>query len=62
MIFGDITSDDVRDHARPQLPREVAIFAPLIVHRACWMGIYPVGFLHPMQPAIAHIVQIIEAA
>jgi NADH-quinone oxidoreductase subunit M len=60
VIFGVITREDVR--AMLDLNwREVAVFAPLIVI-VIWMGIYPSSFLHPMQPAIAHIVQHIEAA
>jgi NADH-quinone oxidoreductase subunit M len=60
VIFGVITREDVR--AMLDLNwREVAVFAPLIAI-VIWMGIYPSSFLHPMQPAIAHIVQHIEAA
>jgi len=41
--------------------REVAIFAPMVAI-VLWMGIYPSSFLHPIQPAITHIIQHIEAA
>jgi NADH-quinone oxidoreductase subunit M len=60
VIFGTITRDDVR--AMLDLNwREIVLFAPMIAI-VIWMGIYPSSFLRPMQPAIAHIVQHIEAA
>jgi NADH-quinone oxidoreductase subunit M len=60
IIFGVITRDDVR--AMLDLNwREVVMFAPMIAI-VIWMGIYPSSFLHPMQPAIAHIVQHLEAS
>jgi NADH-quinone oxidoreductase subunit M len=60
MIFGTITRNDLRSMLDLN-GREVAIFAPMIAI-VLWMGIYPSSFLHPMQPAISHIVQHIEAA
>ncbi len=60
VVFGTITRDDVR--AMLDLNwREVVVFAPMIAI-VIWMGIYPSSFLHPMQPAIAHIVQHLEAS
>jgi NADH-quinone oxidoreductase subunit M len=60
VIFGVITRADVR--AMLDLNwREVVVFAPMIVI-VIWMGVYPMSFLHPIQPAVAHIVQHIEAA
>jgi NADH-quinone oxidoreductase subunit M len=60
LIFGVITRDDVRSMLDLNW-REVVVFAPMIAV-VLWMGIYPSSFLHPMQPAIAHIVQHLEAA
>ena len=60
VIFGVITKDDVRSMLDLNW-REIAVFAPLIAI-VIWMGIYPSSFLHPMQPAISHIVQHIEAS
>ncbi len=60
VIFGVITKDDVR--AMLDLNwREIVVFAPMIAI-VIWMGVYPSSFLHPMQPAITHIVQHLEAA
>jgi NADH-quinone oxidoreductase subunit M len=60
VIFGTITRDDVRSMLDLNW-REMVVFAPMIAI-VIWMGIYPSSFLHPMQPAIAHIVQHLEAS
>ena len=44
VAFGRITKDDLRGAARPQSPREYAVFAPLIL-LTLWMGVYPQSFL-----------------
>ncbi|HEY5208865.1 MAG TPA: NADH-quinone oxidoreductase subunit M [Stellaceae bacterium] len=60
VVFGTITRDDVR--AMLDLNwREMVVFAPMIAI-VIWMGIYPSSFLRPMQPAISHIVQHLEAS
>src|SRR5665213_3201738 len=60
VVFGTIKRDDVR--AMLDLNwREMVVFAPMIAI-VIWMGIYPSSFLHPMQPAISHIVQHLEAS
>jgi NADH-quinone oxidoreductase subunit M len=60
IVFGVITKDDVR--AMLDLNwREIVVFAPMIAI-VIWMGVYPSSFLHPMQPAISHIIQHIEAS
>jgi NADH-quinone oxidoreductase subunit M len=60
VIFGTVTREDVR--RMPDLSwREVAVFAP-IVFMVLWMGVYPNSFLKPMQPALAGIVEKVEAA
>ena len=60
VIFGKIVRDDVR--LMPDLSwREMAVFAPIII-LVLWMGIYPSSFLKPMQPALANIVERVDAA
>jgi NADH-quinone oxidoreductase subunit M len=60
VIFGVITRADVR--AMLDLSwREVAIFAPMIAI-VLWMGVYPVSFLRPMQPAIDKLVERVHMA
>ena len=60
VIFGVITHEDVR--AMLDLtPREVAIFAPMIAI-VLWMGVYPDSFLKPMQPALANLIERVQAA
>ena len=60
IIFGVITREDVR--AMVDLsPREVAIFAPMIAV-VLWMGVYPSSFLKPMQPALANLIEHVQAA
>jgi NADH-quinone oxidoreductase subunit M len=60
VVFGTITRDDVR--LMPDLSwREIAVFAPIIV-MVLWMGIYPSSFLKPMQPALASLVERVDAA
>jgi NADH-quinone oxidoreductase subunit M len=60
VVFGSITREDVR--LMPDLSwREIAVFAP-IVFVVLWMGIYPSSFLKPMQPALANLVERVEAA
>lgn len=60
VVFGTITRDDVR--VMPDLSwREIVVFAP-IVFLVLWMGIYPSSFLKPMQPALANLVERVEAA
>jgi NADH-quinone oxidoreductase subunit M len=41
--------------------REIAVFAP-ILFMVLWMGIYPSSFLRPMQPALASLVERVDAA
>jgi NADH-quinone oxidoreductase subunit M len=60
IIFGAITREDVRSMLDLNW-REIVVFVPMI-GIVIWMGVYPSSFLHPMQPAINHIVQHIEAA
>jgi len=60
IIFGVFVHDDAR--AMLDLsPREVAIFAPVIVV-ALWMGIYPASFLRPIQPSVANLIEHVQAS
>jgi NADH-quinone oxidoreductase subunit M len=60
VVFGKITRDDVRKMLDLS-PREIAIFAPLIVI-VLWMGIYPTSFLKPMQASVANLIERVESA
>jgi NADH-quinone oxidoreductase subunit M len=60
IVFGKITRDDVRKMLDLS-PREIAIFAPLIV-LVLWMGIYPTSFLKPMQASVANLIERVESA
>jgi NADH-quinone oxidoreductase subunit M len=60
VVFGKITRDDVK--AMLDLsPREIAIFAPLIV-LVLWIGIYPASFLKPMQATVANLIERVDTA
>jgi NADH-quinone oxidoreductase subunit M len=60
IVFGTITREDVRKMLDLS-PREIAIFAPLIV-LVLWMGIYPASFLKPMQASVANLIERVESA
>jgi NADH-quinone oxidoreductase subunit M len=60
VIFGELTRADLKTILDVG-PREVALFAPLIV-LALWMGIYPSSFLGPMNASVANLVQHYHAA
>jgi NADH-quinone oxidoreductase subunit M len=60
VVFGKITRDDVRKMLDLS-PREIAIFAPLIVI-VLWMGVYPTSFLKPMQASVANLIERVESA
>jgi NADH-quinone oxidoreductase subunit M len=59
VIFGVITHADVRV-LRDLTWREVAVFAPMIAI-VLWMGIYPISFLKPMQPALAKVIERVDS-
>jgi len=59
VIFGVITRADVRV-LRDLTWREVAVFAPMIAI-VLWMGVYPISFLKPMQPALAKVVERVDS-
>jgi NADH-quinone oxidoreductase subunit M len=60
VVFGVITRDDVR--AMLDLNwREITIFVPMILV-VLWMGIYPRSFLKPIQPAIANLIESVQAS
>ena len=54
VIFGALTKDDLKTMLDLS-PREVAVFAPLVVV-TLWMGIYPAPFLDVMEPAVANLI------
>jgi NADH-quinone oxidoreductase subunit M len=59
VFFGEVTDD--HNHGLPDLsPREWAILAPLCA-AAIVMGVAPRVFLAPMEPAVARIVERVEA-
>jgi NADH-quinone oxidoreductase subunit M len=55
VVFGTLTRDDLKGILDVG-PREIAVFAPLIVI-ALWMGIYPASFLDPMNASIANLIE-----
>ena len=60
VVFGELTKDDVK--AMLDLsPREIAIFAPLVV-MTLWMGIYPAPFLDVMAASVKNLLEQHEAA
>jgi NADH-quinone oxidoreductase subunit M len=60
VIFSRISRDEVR--ALLDLsPREIAVFAPLIL-LTLWMGVYPSSFLDVWEASVAALVQRHEAA
>jgi NADH-quinone oxidoreductase subunit M len=60
VIFGVLVRDDVKAMF-DMTPREVLVFAPLIVV-VIWMGIYPNSFLKPMQPSITNLIERVTTA
>jgi NADH-quinone oxidoreductase subunit M len=54
VIFGRLTKDELKTMLDLS-PREVAVFAPLVVV-TLWMGIYPAPFLDVMEPAVANLI------
>jgi NADH-quinone oxidoreductase subunit M len=60
VVFGEITKDDVKAML-DMGPREVAIFAPLVI-LTLWMGIYPSTFLDPIEASVANLVENYDAA
>jgi NADH-quinone oxidoreductase subunit M len=60
IVFGVLTRDDLKAILDVS-PREIAVFAPLIV-LALWMGIYPSSFLTPMSATVANLIEQYETA
>jgi NADH-quinone oxidoreductase subunit M len=60
VIFGAVTKPELKD-ILDLSPREVAVFAPLIVV-VFWMGIYPNSFLDPMHASIDRVIGQYNAA
>jgi NADH-quinone oxidoreductase subunit M len=60
VVFGKITRDDVRGMLDLS-PREVAIFAPLVLV-VLWMGIYPSSFLNVISVSVEALIQNYQTA
>ncbi len=60
VVFGALVKDDLKTIFDLR-PREIAVFAPLIV-LVLWMGIYPASFLTPMSASVANLVEQYESA
>jgi NADH-quinone oxidoreductase subunit M len=60
VIFGKLDKDHLRGILDLE-PREVAIFAPLVV-LVFWMGVWPQPFLDVMDASIANLLQNYQAA
>ena len=54
VIFGELTKDDLKSILDLN-PREILIFAPLIV-LVLWMGVYPAPFLDMISASVANLV------
>jgi NADH-quinone oxidoreductase subunit M len=60
VVFGKITRDDVKGMLDLS-PREVAIFAPLVLV-VMWMGIYPSSFLNVTSVSVEALIQNYQTA
>ena len=60
VIFGKLTKDNLKK-ITDLTPREIAVFAPLIV-LVFWMGIYPSSFLDVMHVSVDNLVQQMKVA
>jgi len=54
VVFGELTKDDLKAMV-DMTPREVAIFAPLVI-MTLWMGIYPAPFFDVMAVSVKHLL------
>jgi NADH-quinone oxidoreductase subunit M len=54
VIFGELTKDKLKS-IMDLSPREIAIFAPLVV-LVFWMGIYPNSFLKPLHEPVKNLL------
>ncbi|WP_417515231.1 NADH-quinone oxidoreductase subunit M [Minwuia sp.] len=55
VVFGALEKEDLKKMLDLS-PREIAIFAPLVV-AVLWMGIYPSVFLDIMEPSVMHLLE-----
>ena len=60
VVFGRMTRDDLKS-ILDLSPREVLMFAPLIV-LILWMGVYPGTFLEPMHASVGKLIDNFELA
>lgn len=54
IVFGELTKDDLKAMV-DMTPREIAIFAPLVI-MTLWMGIYPAPFFDVMAASVKHLL------
>jgi NADH-quinone oxidoreductase subunit M len=60
VIFGALTKDSLK-RIRDLSPREIAVFAPLVV-LVFWMGLYPAPFLEVMHVSVSNLLERVETA
>jgi NADH-quinone oxidoreductase subunit M len=60
VIFGALTKDSLKK-IRDLSPREIAVFAPLVV-LVFWMGLYPAPFLEVMHVSVSNLLERVETA
>jgi NADH-quinone oxidoreductase subunit M len=60
VIFGALTKDGLKK-IRDLNPREIAVFAPLVV-LVFWMGLYPAPFLEVMHVSVGNLLERLEKA
>jgi NADH-quinone oxidoreductase subunit M len=60
VIFGALTKDSLKK-IRDLSPREIAVFAPLVV-LVFWMGLYPAPFLEVMHVSVNNLLERVETA
>ena len=60
VIFGVLEQDHLKK-IRDMTPREVIVFAPLVI-LTLWMGIYPPTFLDFMHVSVTNLLDQVEAA
>lgn len=54
IAFGELTKDDLKAMT-DMTPREIAIFAPLVI-MTLWMGVYPAPFFDVMAVSVKHLL------
>jgi len=60
VVFGALEKDEVKKML-DMSPREIAVFAPLIV-LTLWMGVYPMSFLDVMHVSVDNLLGQVQLA